>query len=40
MTYKYEHLVVSYGSNTDLYDLNHYAKTKGFPENCPGTVKK
>ena len=30
MTYKYEHLVVSYGSNTDLYDLDIYAKRNGF----------
>ena len=33
MTYKYENLVVSYGSNTDLYDLDIYAKRNGFPEN-------
>ena len=34
MTYKFEKLIVSFGSNTNLDDLNSYAKRNGFPENC------
>ena len=34
MKYKYEHLVVAYGSNLCEHDLKNFARRHGFRENC------